>query len=558
MMIISALMKLHRVKVLTVAAAHFITAMLGLALIVLVHQTLFEQTLARYQATVIYSILLPILFLTGVGSYRMLATLGATTLKKLTLTLAAQVINMSYQQQEAMGATRIGSLLTQDLVTLAEAFRALPILTFNCALLVCCLAYMLWLSPLYFSFYLLVLVIAFVSAVVLTRRSSHLMQNLRQQQEQLNRHFNTLVSGVKELKLNHQRSEFFFENDLSHSTEQLKQATLKAEQHSSIMINWITVLVFVVLGGLLLLSGSELAPSTGVMSGFVIMTLFIRGPIVSIASYMPTLVKGNIVWQQITCLGLSIELAEQSERVKLPPETLAPFRQLSLKQLQYQYIAQGDETGFKLGPLDLTLQAGELIFIIGGNGSGKSTLAKVLTGLYPATHGDIIINGRTVVNLDQLNQRFSSVFFDFHLFEQVLDGQGQLAQDDVIQSWLERLELQGKVNIDKARLSTLKLSQGQRKRLALMLAACEERPLMLFDEWAADQDPHFRAVFYRHLLPYLKSTGKTVIAITHDEHYFDCADKVYRLEMGQLSLMDNGNKRISIEGLSVNETAVLR
>jgi len=68
--------------------------------------------------------------------------------------------------------------------------------------------------------------------------------------------------------------------------------------------------------------------------------------------------------------------------------------------------------------------------------------------------------------------------------------------------------------------------------LALLVSLVEDKELYLFDEWAADQDPEFRDVFYNKLLPELKSRGKLVIVISHDDRYFHKADQIVKLEQG--------------------------
>lgn len=535
-MIIKALWQLRRLEVLKVAFAHLVAALLGLALIVLVHQTLFDPRLSLQQASIAYVVLLPILFAVGVSSYRQLSKLGAQVLGELRMKLSAKILTMDFQQQQAMGATRIHSLLTQDLVILGDAFRALPLLAFNLALLLCSLIYLWWLSALFFIFYLGVLAVAFGTAAVLTKRSAQLMKNLRDSEQQLNQQFSAMVNGAKELTLNQVRSQHFFENALQSASISLQDNTLTAEKHTSLMINWITLLVFVILGFLLLISGTSLAPDAATLSGFVIMTLFIRGPIVSIASFMPALVKGNVVWRQMLNLGFNLPTKNQGPSHAFNSPKAEYFQQLDLHKVCYHYGKHkpSDEVGFTLGPIDFHLKRGQINFIVGGNGSGKSTLAKVLTGLYAKSSGNICLNGQAIEHTTQLNSLFSSVFFDFQLFEHIIDEQGNDACETIINQWLARLEMSHKVLAKNAKLSTTALSQGQRKRLALMVAACEQRPILLFDEWAADQDPHFRQVFYRQLLPYLQSIGKTIVAITHDENYFDCADTLYRLDQGKL------------------------
>ncbi|WP_433590922.1 ATP-binding cassette domain-containing protein [Nocardia sp. CA-145437] len=196
---------------------------------------------------------------------------------------------------------------------------------------------------------------------------------------------------------------------------------------------------------------------------------------------------------------------------------------------------QADGSGFHLGPLDLTFEPGQISFIVGGNGSGKSTLAKLITGLYVPQHGHLTLNGETIdhTNIEWFRQNSSAVFTDFHLFEDYLGFEDGI--DDEVRKYLKELRIDHKVTVENGRLSTIDLSQGQRKRLALLTALLEDRPIYLFDEWAADQEPKFRDVFYREILVSLKNRGKTVIVITHDDRYFDCADQLVKLDFGHIA-----------------------
>ncbi|MEU1431000.1 ATP-binding cassette domain-containing protein [Nocardia sp. NPDC005746] len=196
---------------------------------------------------------------------------------------------------------------------------------------------------------------------------------------------------------------------------------------------------------------------------------------------------------------------------------------------------QADGSGFHLGPLDLTFEPGQISFIVGGNGSGKSTLAKLITGLYVPQHGHLSLNGEAVdhENIEWFRQHSSAVFTDFHLFEDYLGFDEGV--DDEVRKYLKELQIDHKVTVENGRLSTISLSQGQRKRLALLTALLEDRPIYMFDEWAADQEPKFRDVFYREILVSLKNRGKTVIVITHDDRYFDCADQLIKLDFGRIA-----------------------
>jgi putative ATP-binding cassette transporter len=246
----------------------------------------------------------------------------------------------------------------------------------------------------------------------------------------------------------------------------------------------------------------------------------------------------------------------------------AAFDTLTLRGITHAYFHERDERMFRIGPIDLTFKPGELVFIVGGNGSGKTTLAKVLTGLYEPEGGVIEVDGLPVTRDTRpaYRERFSTVFNDFHLFDTLLgivdpddtnDG-ARAAADGRANALIAKLALDHKVSVENGTFSTRALSTGQRKRLALVVAYLEDRPFYLFDEWAADQDPSFKAVFYEQLLPELRGRGKTVVVITHDDRYFPLADRVLKLDNGAIvnethgvprAVAGNGTARVpSVQG----------
>ncbi|WP_067570513.1 ATP-binding cassette domain-containing protein [Nocardia acidivorans] len=196
----------------------------------------------------------------------------------------------------------------------------------------------------------------------------------------------------------------------------------------------------------------------------------------------------------------------------------------------------GEGDGFRLGPIDLTFEPGQITFIVGGNGSGKSTLAKLITGLYVPRTGTVKLNDELIdhENIEWFRQNASAIFTDFHLFEDYL-GFDRPGIDEEVRHYLQELQIAHKVTVQDGKLSTIDLSQGQRKRLALLTALLEDRSIYLFDEWAADQEPKFRDVFYTEILAELKARNKTVIVITHDDRYFHLADQLVKLDFGKLT-----------------------
>jgi len=240
-------------------------------------------------------------------------------------------------------------------------------------------------------------------------------------------------------------------------------------------------------------------------------------------------------------LGLSdfnIDTKAQDYLVKLQLDRCVQIKDrtlstLELSGIQHAYRRENEEAEFSLGPIDLSIRSGELVFITGGNGSGKTTLAKLLVGLYIPQQGEIRLDGQPITDerRDDYRQLFSVVFSDFYLFENLL-GLSDFNIDTRAQDYLVKLELDRSVEIKDRTLSTLDLSQGQRKRLALLTAYLEDRPIYLFDEWAADQDPQFKEIFYFELLGRLKAAGKTAIVISHDDRYYHVADRVIKLNYG--------------------------
>lgn len=212
---------------------------------------------------------------------------------------------------------------------------------------------------------------------------------------------------------------------------------------------------------------------------------------------------------------------------------------LKLVGVNHSYHREKEDRSFMLGPFDLCLPSGELVFLVGGNGSGKTTLAMLLIGLYAPEAGEIRLNGTPVdeENRKHYRQNFSVVFSDFYLFESLL-GLSASEIDAQARECLVQLQLNHKVQIENGTFSTRELSQGQRKRLALLTAYLEDRPFYVFDEWAADQDPLFKKIFYTQLLPKLKARGKTVLVITHDDRYFHVADRIIKLDDGKLGTIE--------------------
>lgn len=339
------------------------------------------------------------------------------------------------------------------------------------------------------------------------------------------------IYGFKELKINERKSDHFFNQALVRRSAENRLARTRAENAlafgnvTASFFEWAAFIpILFILPSFARFSIHELAVS-------VISLLFF--PFNLIKDTIPYLLRGWIAVERIESLSKTLETLKMDDS----DDTILEDSPVSFKELQYRnicfsYVDQKGNPSFSIDHIDLTIAPGELLFITGGNGSGKSTLIKTIVGLYTPVSGVIEKDGEAITKRD-LRNLFSVVFFDCHLFDR-LYGLGRIEQGKV-DRLLKTLGLEEIVTFKENRFSSLTLSSGQRKRLALLEALLDEKPIYVFDEWASDQSPRFRDYFYHHLLPTLKEQGKTVIAVTHDDHFFHVADRVLKMDYGRFA-----------------------
>ena len=452
----------------------------------------------------------------------------------LRMRLCRQILAAPLRRLEETGTHRIGSVLSQDIQAITDAFLSLPQICVHLAVVLGSLAYLSYLSPLLVGALVLILIVAVISIKLPESKGRRYMRRAREEWDALTGHWHALVDGAKELKLHHGRRQAFLTGVIQESTTALRQNSLASGRFYAVLNSWSQMLFFFILGLILFTLPYLNGGNHRVVTIFAETFLFIRGHIIALMSVLPIFNRANVSMQKVEDLGISLSAFGNQEAPALQ-DKITQWRSIELSSVTHTYEREHEEGSFTLGPLNLTLEPGELIFIVGGNGSGKTTLSKVLTGLYPPEAGEILLDGKPVTdeNRDQYRQYFSAVFSEFYLFEQLL-GLDDYDLDENAGRYLSELRLENKVTVKDGRLSTVKLSFGQRKRLALLTAYLEDRPIYLFDEWASGQDPTFKAFFYEQILPALKARGKTVVVISHDDRFFHLADRVVKLDEGSI------------------------
>jgi putative ATP-binding cassette transporter len=330
------------------------------------------------------------------------------------------------------------------------------------------------------------------------------------------------LDGFKEIRLNNARSDDLFDDavNVSRTAANIK---IKSQAETFKLIVTSQISMYVLLGAVVFvapqfssdLGGAALTKTTTAL-------MFIVGACFGLVQSIPVLLNANAAADRIEQLEITLRGAASSKRQDIPiPKH---FDRIEMRNIEFRYVDRFSDVSFKIGPIDFELQTGELVFITGGNGSGKSTFLRVLSGLYPPESGEITLDGMHIDEntRDTYRNLMSAIFFDYHLFQR-LYGITEPVPGEV-DRLLAQFRLGDKTGLTDGQFRTLDLSGGQRRRLALIVSLLEKRPILLLDEWTAEQDPEFRRKFYDELLPDLMKAGATIVVITHDDRYLDELD----------------------------------
>jgi cyclic peptide transporter len=449
--------------------------------------------------------------------------------------LVEKIFSTSYQQFETIDRGRIYTTLNDDVSTLADSINTFVTVITS---LFTALGAFLYLASI--ASWATVLTAFLIMAIALiyywvSKSTNKYFEQARDTQNTFMRLVNGLIDGFKELSL-HRRKKMEYSADVADTANEYRKriATANIRFMNAFLVG--ESLLVVLLGGVVFALPRIFVgiPFYTIMS-FVIILLYLIGPVNSILNSLPALMRVRVVWKRIRQFLADIPASTEIAGAVQPlPGRVESLR---IEDVSFKYALKGKQQGFSVGPFSFEVKAGEILFVIGGNGSGKSTLAKILTGLYKPGEGRILINGEQVPE-GQLSEYYSTVFSPGCLFEKIYNVSPERLEQDAA-AYLELLDMDHKVSIEGNRYSTIDLSGGQRKRLALLQCYLENAPIYLFDEWAADQDPGYRRFFYRTLLPAMKEKGKIIIVISHDDNYFDVADKIIKLNEGRIEMYAN-------------------
>jgi putative ATP-binding cassette transporter len=432
---------------------------------------------------------------------------------------------------EEIGPARIFGALTRQTQTLGTSVAPILAGAQSAISVVFAMAYLAWLDLAALLLTLAIVGIGYLVYMSRLRRARAMLAEANLRENEVFDSITDLIDGFKEVRLHSARSA-----DLAAFIDEISRRS--CELRTSVDLKLLEVylfsqLIFLAAGGALvfLLPGFGLTDSEELLKTITVI-IFLFGPIGAMTAASSAVANAQASCEILLDLERKLDQAARPSQgeVALP---FSGFEEIELRHVIYTHAREAG--GFMVGPIDLSIRRGEILFISGGNGSGKSTLLKLLTALYLPQQGQVLVDGKVVDarHREACQNLFSTVFSDFHLFQRLF-GLGEVDAADVL-AWLTTMEIEKKTGMHERRFDTLKLSTGQRKRLAFVVAALEDRPIYVFDEFAADQDPAFRRKFYEEILPALHVRGKTVIVVTHDDRYFDRATRHVVMNEGRLS-----------------------
>ncbi|HEX2829942.1 MAG TPA: cyclic peptide export ABC transporter [Burkholderiales bacterium] len=448
---------------------------------------------------------------------------------------------------ERVGTNALHYHLMVTVHNLASAYETLLTFATSFVMLTCMFAYVGWLSPVGL---LCGLAIAAIGVTVHFRQERKNVPRKRALDDLTNeshRRHREVLEGYKELRLYGEKFTHYrgYIDALNRDTVVKGQAVMRTSTAGELATYFFQ---FAMIATLVFALPWFVRLDAVVIMQLMTAILVTVGPLSGVVGAIPGFTRARIALHNLQ--NLQREIAETREAGEAQHgRTLPPFEKIELKGIEFSFGNETAGESFHLGPVDFALTRGEIVFVVGGNGSGKTVLMRLLTALYHASAGGIEYNGVPLAAEDRqaYREKFSTVFSDFHLFRELLGLEG--ASREEVNAWLARLDLKGKTEYRDGEFSSVALSAGQRKRLAFAVAMLEDRPIYVLDEFGAEQDPEHRRSFYREILPGLREAGKTVIVVTHDDAYFDAADRIIRMDFGKVvNVEDNAHA----EGKVVN------
>ncbi|AJC89858.1 multidrug ABC transporter permease/ATP-binding protein [Campylobacter lari] len=511
------------------------TSISGVLTLVFINEFLLKANLENSIIIVYFMVLLLVFFASSSFVEFSLSIFGQNFIFKMQRRIVKQILDTNILSILNTTKAKILASLNNDVRSISFGLLKLPEFIQSSVLIICTSAYIAYLSLEIFFLCLVWIICVFLVDNFLMSKVYFYFKNARENDDALQKNYQNILQGHKELTLNPLRAKYYYENEFEKNALKKKKSSTMGNILHILSNNWSNSAMLALVGVEFYMALNYKFASLQSATTIALSILFLRAPLGAMIGSFPTLMMAKIALDKI----LNLNLENYTHEFKIGQSSKA-WQKLYFKNVSFAYNEK-----FALKPINLELKKGECVFLIGKNGSGKSTFSMILAGLFTDFKGDIFLDNEKITkkNIYEYRSLISAIFSDFHLFEHILEDD-KFSKEDLAY-WLEILELNEKVEFIENTFNTIKLSAGQKKRLAMLNALLEKRDILILDEWAADQDPMFRKFFYTKLLPLLKQKGITIFAITHDDVYFDMADRILLAQNGQICELKGDIKELA-------------
>jgi putative ATP-binding cassette transporter len=491
-----------------------------------------DEELAQY--FMLYIVMFVLFLYTQWIAYEKSIILIEETIYNKRIRLSRKIRRVELSFVEKIGSSHLYTYLTKNDTFISQTMPQLIAGAQMSILVIFSFIYLAYISPLTFFISMVMIAMAIMIFSTQTKSIKTSLQAIKKKEDTYFDTISDMVNGFKEIKVNRKIEKSI----LAHITEissDSKQLKIDIGRKESRMWGFGRSFIYAILPILVFIIPSFSYEHSSDIFKITATLLFIVSPITFLVNTLPLINQTNLVIDELTTLETEIDQASSNFQEKSKDyDEFKNFKKLTLENINFSYPDAKNTTHFSIGPFNQVINAGELLFVIGANGSGKSTFLKLLVGLYYPINGDIKIDASIINknNYPMYRHLFSVVFTDFHLFRKLYGLQNIKAES--VNKWIKKMRMQHKVQYKNLQFIGENLSIGQKKRLAFISAVLEDKPILILDEFAADQDPQFRQYFYEEILVELRNSGKTIIAVTHDDHYFHIANRVLKMDNGKL------------------------
>ncbi|QKF80442.1 multidrug ABC transporter permease/ATP-binding protein [Campylobacter armoricus] len=529
------LFKENKFKIILFLLFSIFTSVLGVLTLVFINEFLLKVNLENSNIILYFVLLLLVFFASSSFVEIALSAFGQSFIFKMQRRVVKQILDTSVLSILNTTKAKILASLNNDVRSISFGLLRLPEFIQSSVLIICVSTYIAYLSLEIFFLCLVWIVCVFLVDNFLMSKVYFYFKNARENDDALQKNYQNILQGHKELILNPLRAKHYYENEFEKNALKKKKSSTMGNILHILSNNWSNSAMLALVGVEFYVALAYELTNLQNATTIALSVLFLRAPLGAMIGSFPTLMMAKIALDKISNLNLE----NYTHEFKFS-QNKKTWQKLCFKDVSFAYNEK-----FALKPVNFELKKGECVFLIGKNGSGKSTFSMILAGLFTDFKGDIFLDDEKITseNIYEYRNLISAIFSDFHLFEYVLEDE-KFSKEDLAY-WLEILELNEKVELVENTFSTIKLSAGQKKRLAMLNALLEKRDILILDEWAADQDPMFRKFFYTRLLPLLKQKGVTIFAITHDDVYFDMADRILLAQNGEICELKGDIKELA-------------